>query len=79
MKPIGRAIEFALKGGEKYLGVICKSCDGPVAIAIIDDGVKPPTPLIGTCFRIACGDVACQIQHNYSPAEIVQFQWPGRK
>ena len=78
-KPIGRAIEFELKGGSTYLGVACKSCGVPVAVAILDGGVRPPLPLLGTSFQIACGDAACLAQHIYGPADICQFRWPGRK
>ena len=79
MEPIGRAIEFALRGNAVYLGVTCKSCEGPIAIAILEPPIMPPKPLLGTCFQIACGDAACLALHNYGPADICRFRWPGRK
>jgi hypothetical protein len=79
MEPIGRAIEFELKGNAIYLGVACRRCGSPVVIAILEHGLRRPTPLLGTCFRIACGDAACQAEHSYTQAEIYEFRWPGRK
>lgn len=79
MEPTGRAINLTLKSKALYLGVGCKTCGSPIPIAILGDGVRPPTPLLGTSFLIACADEACQAQHSYAQAEIVKFRWPGKK
>lgn len=78
-QPIGRAIDLMLKGGAAYLGVACKSCEAPVVLAMLEDGVRPRSPLLGTSFRIACGDAACSADHSYGQADICRFRWPGRK
>lgn len=78
-KPIGRAIEFELKGGATYLGVACKSCGAPIPFAILSEEFKPQSPLLGTCFLIACADVACLAEHSYGQGDICRFRWPGRK
>lgn len=78
-QPIGRAIDLTLKRDATYLGVACKSCGAPVVLAILKQGFMPRSPLLGTAFLIACGDVACSAAHTYGQADICRFRWPGRK
>jgi hypothetical protein len=50
-EPIGRTIEFPLKDGTAYLGVACKTCEAPVAVATLPAGYPDATPPS----RTSCG------------------------
>lgn len=79
IEPIGRAIGFPLEPGARYLGVACKTCAAPVPLVQLPLGPIPPSPVLGTRFRLACADEACLGEHSYGPEEIWPFRWPGRK
>ncbi len=73
-------VPFLMRDGYYYVAVTCKTCGSPIPFGLSPErpaGILKMPP--NTRLLLACVSADCHKEHTYERAEIVSFEWRGKK